>query len=55
MDYFDWNDLAAVEAIWPGTLTGSVVVKCSSCGNIVEISTEDYEAGDILCSSCGDD
>jgi hypothetical protein len=54
MDYFDWYDLAAVEAVWPGTLTGSVIVVCSNCGATVEISAEDYERGIRLCGCCKD-
>jgi formylmethanofuran dehydrogenase subunit E len=50
----DWFEMAAFESVFPGVLTGVVVVVCSACGETVEISAEDYEAGIILCGSCRD-
>jgi len=50
----DWFELAAFESVFPGVLTGFVTIVCSGCGDTVEISAEDYEAGIILCGSCRD-
>lgn len=54
MDDF-WLDVWLYDTVAdPGSISGSVDVVCSSCGESQVISYDEYNSGDAVCCGCGE-